>query len=330
MASFSVEAVVRGYHVYKDIWTAVIDEEFPCKREDGNRVDPFAVAVRRGDDVIGHVPRKISSICSLYLRRGGSIFCRVTGSRQFSEDLPQGGLEVPCVLTFEGDAKHTAKAKKLLESALATTATDLSASKKRKLSDAPVVLPATSEEHTPDLAKGWVQLGGIVLTSSDKENILAGEKLNDCQINMAQGLLKQQFPEVTGLNSTLLQAKKGHKQQDNKHKIQIVHSRGDHWLVASGVLSSRDEVKVYDSIYRTLDRTTKNIISNLFPCSSSIELVKINRQTGGKDCGLYAIAVSTALAFHHDPSAIKFDQSSMRPHLVACFEKKVFSPFPTI
>ena len=87
---------MRGYHVYKDIWTAVIDKEFPCKREYGNRVDPFAVAVRRGDDVIGHVRRKISSICSLYLCRGGSIFCRVTGSRQFLEDLPQRGLEVPC------------------------------------------------------------------------------------------------------------------------------------------------------------------------------------------------------------------------------------------
>ena len=45
---------------------AVIDEEFPCKREDGKRFDPFAVAVCNGDIVIGHVPRKISSVCSLY------------------------------------------------------------------------------------------------------------------------------------------------------------------------------------------------------------------------------------------------------------------------
>ena len=62
MASFSVEAVVRGYHVYKDIWTAVIDGEFPCKREDGNKVDPFAVAVRRGDDVIARTCQKFNVI----------------------------------------------------------------------------------------------------------------------------------------------------------------------------------------------------------------------------------------------------------------------------
>ena len=49
MASFEIEAMVRGYHIYKDVWSAVIDEEFPYKREDGNRFDPFAVAVCNGD-----------------------------------------------------------------------------------------------------------------------------------------------------------------------------------------------------------------------------------------------------------------------------------------
>jgi len=95
MASFEIEALVRGYHVCKDVWSAVIDEEFPCKREDGNRFDPFAVAVCNGDIVIGHVPRKISSVCSLYMyiRRGGEIHCRVTGSKCFSADLEQGGLK---------------------------------------------------------------------------------------------------------------------------------------------------------------------------------------------------------------------------------------------
>ena len=97
MASFEIEAMVRGYHTYKDVWSAVIDEEFPCKREDGNRFDPFAVAVCNGDIVIGHVPRKILSVCSLYIRRGGEIHCRVTGSRRFSADLEQGGLEVPII-----------------------------------------------------------------------------------------------------------------------------------------------------------------------------------------------------------------------------------------
>jgi len=95
MASFEIEAMVRGYHIYEDVWSAVI----LCKREDGNRFDPFAVAVCNGDIVIGHVPTKISSICSRYIRRGGEIHCCVTGSRRFSADLEQEGLKVPIICT---------------------------------------------------------------------------------------------------------------------------------------------------------------------------------------------------------------------------------------
>ena len=171
ISSFSVESMVRGYHIYKDVWGAVVGQEFPCKCEDGNRVDPFTVTAVRSNTVIGHL-RKISSICSLYLCLDGSIVCRMTGSRQFSADLAQRELEIPCLLTFQEDAKHTTKAKKLVESALATTTTALSASKKRKQSDAPPELPSTSDHKnlTPEqTSKEWVQLAGIVQTSSDKQ-----------------------------------------------------------------------------------------------------------------------------------------------------------------
>ena len=43
----------------------------------------------------GHIPRKISSICSLFLRQGGSITCHVTGGRCYLGDLVQGRFEVP-------------------------------------------------------------------------------------------------------------------------------------------------------------------------------------------------------------------------------------------
>ena len=62
----------------------------------------------------------------------------VSGSRCYSEDLVQGGLEIPCVLIFEGDAKCTAKDKKLVEAAFSLTAglalkntTNLPTSKKK-------------------------------------------------------------------------------------------------------------------------------------------------------------------------------------------------------
>ena len=110
MVSFSVEAMVRGYHIYNSIWTAAVGEEFPCKREITNTFDPFAVDMMRGDTVIGHIPRKIS-VYSLFLHREGSITCQVSNSRQYLDDLVQGGLEIPCILVFEGDEKVIAKGK---------------------------------------------------------------------------------------------------------------------------------------------------------------------------------------------------------------------------
>ena len=329
MASFYVEAMVRGYHVYQDIWTVVGGEEFPCKREAGNTFDPFAVAVMRGTTVISHVPRRISSICSLFLRKEGSITCQVTGHRQFSKDLVQGGLEVPCVLHFEGDTKVSAKAKKLVELALSTfTAVDLPASKKRKVTDTPTIL---SEGSRSEVAiKEWVRFSkGLMLTLADKERILAGEKL-DHHIDFAQNLLKQQFLEVGGPRSTLLQAKPRKQCEESKKMIQIVHSCGDRWIVATTMPATDDRVLVYNTVYRTLDQLTKNTILNVFPASTYIELVQVNKQEGGLDYSIFAVAISTALAFQQNPVEIKFDQPAMWPHLVACFEKRQFSPFPSV
>ena len=44
-------------------------KELPCQHENGNRVNSFAVAVVRGEAIVGHVPKKIS-VCSLYLMLG--------------------------------------------------------------------------------------------------------------------------------------------------------------------------------------------------------------------------------------------------------------------
>ena len=105
---------IRGYHVYKQVWTA-IGEIFSCVRETSNSVDRYAVAVLKEDVVIGHLPKKISKVCSLFLRRGGSIHCQVTGTRQYSADLTQGGLEIPCELLFKAKAKEIEKIKKFIK-----------------------------------------------------------------------------------------------------------------------------------------------------------------------------------------------------------------------
>ena len=80
----------------------------------------------------------------------------------------------------------------------------------------------------------WVRFGkGLILTLADKEHILTGGILDDRHIDVAQNLLKQQFPEVGGLQSILLQAKPRKRCEENKQMIQIVHSCGDHWIIAA-------------------------------------------------------------------------------------------------
>ena len=308
LESFTIEAMIRGYHVYKDIWEAVLDEELPCQKELGNLADGV---------VVGHVPKKISSVCSLFLQRIGSITCCVSGYRRFSEDFPQGGLEIPCTMTFVGESKHTFKAKKLIESAFVG---NLPPNKKRKVQ---VVEPELSGSQI------WLRSCGIVLTTTDKDGIVNGVKLNDLMINMAQQLLRKQFPRITGLQSTLLQSKIHRAILTSKEHLQIIHSRGNHWIVDSRIQAEDSVVSVYDSIYNTIDEGTL-VIKNLFRQSFSLESVPIEKQIGGRDCGLFAIGISVALCLGLDPATLKFDQTLMRPHFVDCLENGHLSPFPTI
>ena len=48
--------MVRGYHVYRDIWSASLDEELVCAREPDNYSDLFAVAAVRSEVTVGHIP----------------------------------------------------------------------------------------------------------------------------------------------------------------------------------------------------------------------------------------------------------------------------------
>jgi len=69
------------------------------------------VAIIENDTIVGHVPRTISVPCDLFLKKGGTISCVVTGPRQYSTDLEQGGLDVPCKLIFSGSVKEDFKRK---------------------------------------------------------------------------------------------------------------------------------------------------------------------------------------------------------------------------
>ena len=182
------------------------------------------------------MPRNILVVCSAFLRRGGIITCTVTVVRQYSNDLPQGGLGVPCCLNFLAFSKEISKIIKLLPLApsnaggTATVATNIrpsTVSKPGPVSSSLAVGPLSvkcdpdesycnftmepppikrywaSNSATADVV--WLKLEKVTLSVSDKEALCNHLELNDHHINYCQGLLKKQFSLIRGFILTLLQ-----------------------------------------------------------------------------------------------------------------------------
>ena len=164
-------------------------EVLPCKRERGNRHDPFAVSViKSGIGIVGHLPRNISSICLIFLRRGGLISSTVTGSRRYYRDLSQVGVEIPCLLKFVGSEKETKKAEKLVQSVL-------NLPKVGSNLEINIQQPAAEERNVEEMnASEPIEQPPLVMMSppskkhkfaKDWEDIIMGRKLTDEHINFA-------------------------------------------------------------------------------------------------------------------------------------------------
>ena len=45
MHVFTIETMIRGYHMYQTVWEVNIGEVLPCIRAPGNRHNPHAVVI---------------------------------------------------------------------------------------------------------------------------------------------------------------------------------------------------------------------------------------------------------------------------------------------
>ena len=320
-----VESCIRGYHVYKQTWTPNYSnpEVLTCIREPGNVVDPYAVAVIDSErTIVGHIPRAISAVCSLFLLRGGKMECEVRGPRRYSADLPQGGLEHPCCIIFVGHADKIRKISKLLKEAPTCELTGVSEPPAKKSKIDIVDSPKDSENTHPT----WIQKHGYRLSLLDKEVLYSGDMLSDLHMNVSQAILKNQFPHVDGFNNTLLQVKQS-SELEIKSGLQIVHCRGNHWILASNMSCEEGVVQLFDSIFASVDETTVRVLHTFFQFTN-IQMMPFQKQLGVSDCGLFSIAAATAILFGQDPTTISFQQDRMWNHLLNCIEQGLFSLFP--
>ena len=109
----------------------------------------------------------------------------------------------------------------------------------------------------------WVRRDKSVLSITDKMIIESGDELTDQHIQMAQYLLKSQFPLIGGLYNTLKQRQRVIGCTTNT--IQIIYcSRREHWIMVSTKGCPAGEVNVYDSIFDKLDYETRDIVKRMF------------------------------------------------------------------
>ena len=87
-------SAVRGYHVYQDLLSHQLEKKLVAKREFNNTMDKHAVKVVKGDEKVGHLPRKFSRILWYFLAHSGEISVEVIGCRRC------GRMELPCQLDF--------------------------------------------------------------------------------------------------------------------------------------------------------------------------------------------------------------------------------------
>ena len=165
----------------------------------------------------------------------------------------------------------------------------------------------------------------ITLYAQDESLLLENHELNDKHINVSQKLLLHQFPSFQGLKSSLVQDNIGFW---TNNYIQIFHSHSCHWITASTIGCQPDTINIYDSLFKDIDDVTKNKSNTVFGSSIKFQLPQVQMQKERTECGLFVIAFAVALAFGDNPVTCKFDQSKMRSHLHACFEKHCISKFP--
>ena len=184
----------------------------------------------------------------------------------------------------------------------------------------------------------WVPKLGLPL--EDKTILQSSQWLNDNIVHAAHQLLKQSFTAIEGLRSPQLGRSLSFKHISSQKKyLQILHVDGNHWIGVSNIgLYSQEPVSkkafVYDSLVQEnmASNTKQQICSFVRPSSKSFrfEIMNIMAQQNSSDCGLFAIANITELAYGGHPGRCLWDKTKLRGHLLTCLEQNRIMPFPKL
>ena len=160
------------------------------------------------------------------------------------------------------------------------------------------------EEQSYSLSsQSW--LPDLHLNQEGKLILETRQWLTDKHIIAAQELFGKQFSHVQGLQLPFLE----HRDQFKAMPpigVQIPNENNKHWLCVSTMSSLPDTIDIYDSL--RMKRISTHVIKQCGLLLNSQEktiflhAMQAQQQSGGTDCGLFAIANATELCFGLQPS----------------------------
>ena len=106
VTSIDIVSNIKGYHVYKCVWTPTLQEQVHGEIQPHNPVDKYAVAVKKDEKVIGHLALrengKFAKTIFNFLRADPYAKCNITVVGK-AVNLGDGdGMQFSCILHLSG------------------------------------------------------------------------------------------------------------------------------------------------------------------------------------------------------------------------------------
>ena len=106
VTSTNIVSDIKGYHVYKSVWTPTLQQKVYGEIEPHNPVDKYAAVVKKDEKVVGYLPLgengKFAKTIFYFLRADPYGKCNITVTGK-AVNLGDGdGMQVPCILHLSG------------------------------------------------------------------------------------------------------------------------------------------------------------------------------------------------------------------------------------
>ena len=185
--------------------------------------------------------------------------------------------------------------------------------------------PITITDSATTPTKWWCK--DLDLTEDDRLVLMDDRWLSDKHMSAAAKLIKIQFPETRGFQSTIT---KGFTPATSEPYYQF-HFYNSHWCVSW----MRDgTVTLCNSLLNTKTELPEPLCVQLKQLygqqAKSIQVLPVQQQKGSVDCGCFTIAFAVSAVLGENPAHHIYNQTRMREHLVMCFEQGFFVPFTSV